>query len=51
MEAMDAINARHGAGTLKYSAEGGPNPIWALRRDMLSEASTTDWSSLPMAKA
>ena len=47
MDAMDAINARYGKDSIKYSAQGGQRPRWALRRDMLSPLSTTDWEDLP----
>jgi DNA polymerase V len=51
MDAMDAINARHGKDAIKYSAQGGANPRWALRRDKLSPLSTTDWDDLPRVMA
>jgi DNA polymerase V len=51
MAALDAINAKHGKDAIKYSAQGGESPRWALRRDKLSPLSTTDWEELPKVLA
>ncbi|MDR1656836.1 MAG: Y-family DNA polymerase [Deltaproteobacteria bacterium] len=48
MEALDRINGRYGCDTVRYSAQGDLNPDWGLRREKLSDISTTDWSSLPV---
>jgi DNA polymerase V len=51
MEAFDLINSRHGRGAIKYAAQGGQSPRWDLRREMLSDLSTTDWTGLPPVSA
>ncbi|MDR1546711.1 MAG: Y-family DNA polymerase [Deltaproteobacteria bacterium] len=51
MRSLDLINARHGRETIKFSAQGPAEPVWGLRRDRLSEVSTTAWAELPTAKA
>jgi DNA polymerase V len=51
MRAVDAINAKHGKGSIRMLSEGRPDPFWAMRRERLSPVSTTDWGGLPCVKA
>jgi DNA polymerase V len=51
MAALDTINSRYGRDTVRYSAQGDLDPQWGLRRDKLSEISTTDWAGLPKVNA
>jgi DNA polymerase V len=51
MEAIDRINKRHGKNAVKFVAQGGPNPVWAMRQKWLSPVSTTCWRDLPEVKA
>jgi DNA polymerase V len=51
MKAIDRINERHGRNSIKFSAQGGQEPIWAMRQDRLSNLSTTDWDFLPVVTA
>ncbi|MDR1297296.1 MAG: Y-family DNA polymerase [Deltaproteobacteria bacterium] len=51
MRALDLINDRHGRGTVKFLAQGGAKPTWAMRQERLSDLSTTDWDKLPNVKA
>lgn len=46
MTVVDAVNQKHGAGTLRYAAEDLSH-AWYPRRAMQSPASTTTWSELP----
>jgi DNA polymerase V len=50
MHTLDAINARMGAGTLRFAA-GGIKPTWGMRRQRLSPTSTTRIADLPQAWA
>ena len=50
MRALDAINARMGAGTLRL-AGAGRDPAWAMNRGRLSPAYTTRLGELPQACA
>lgn len=47
MAALDAVNARHGPGTLRLAAEGRPAPPWQMRQDQRSPRYTTHWSEIP----
>ena len=47
MTALDAINARWGAGTLHYAA-GGIRKGWKAQCRRRSPAYTTRWDELPM---
>jgi DNA polymerase V len=51
MRALDAINAKHGKGSIRLLSEGTADPTWAMRRRRLSPVSTTDWGGLPCVKA
>lgn len=53
MQALDAINARWGRGTLRLSAESNGNkvPAWRMRREKLSPSYTTRGDQLPVVKA
>lgn len=48
MEAMDRINARWGAMTMRVAAEGAEKR-WVMRQAHLSPRYTTDWKELPRA--
>jgi len=50
MRTLDAINARHGRGTLRLAAEG-TDKLWQMRRENLSPRYTTDWQGLPIVAA
>ncbi|WP_339907660.1 translesion error-prone DNA polymerase V subunit UmuC [Pseudomonas guineae] len=50
MSTLDAINGRWGRGTLQPGRIAKPTE-WAMRREMLSLAYTTQWSELLIAKA
>ena len=50
MAALDAINARWGAGTLDY-ASNGVAQAWQTQCHRRSPAYTTDWAALPVARA
>ena len=49
MKALDRLNARLGAGTVRYAAEGIRKP-WAARFDRRSPCYTTRWEELPKAR-
>ena len=48
--ALDSINGRWGAGTIRYAAEGIDKP-WRTRFDLLSPHYTTRWDEIPVVKA
>lgn len=48
MEAFDAINAKHGAGSLRPATEAMSDQ-WQPRRDRLSPRYTSAWTDLPQA--
>ncbi|HHM8127205.1 TPA: DUF4113 domain-containing protein [Pseudomonas aeruginosa] len=48
MQVLDAINARHGRGTMRLGREE-PSGTWTMRRELLSNAYTTSWSGLQKA--
>ena len=53
MTAMDAINHRHGAGTLYLASSGidDHRRLWGIRQAWLTPGYTTDWMGMPIAKA
>ncbi|MDR2387130.1 MAG: Y-family DNA polymerase [Deltaproteobacteria bacterium] len=51
MKAIDQINHRYGRNAIKFSIQGGQEPIWAMRQERLSKVSTTDWDFLPRVLA
>jgi DNA polymerase V len=51
MRAVDAINAKHGKGSIRMLSEGRADHFWDMRRNRLSPVSTTDWDGLPCVKA
>jgi len=50
MSALDSINAKWGRGAVQYAA-AGLKKTWMFKRDQLSQAYTTNWDQLPVAKA
>jgi DNA polymerase V len=50
MRAVDQLNGRMGAGTLRLAAEGGAHR-WSTRFGRLSPRYTTRWADLPVARA
>lgn len=50
MCALDRINSRWGRDTMQYAAAGLKKP-WMFKREKLSQAYTTRWDQLPVAKA
>lgn len=50
MSTLDAINRRWGRGTVQLSVEGLEQP-WAMRREHLSPACTSDWAELLNVRA
>ncbi len=50
MKALDRINLKWGANTVRY-AVAGFKKSWSFRRDHLSRAYTTRWDQLPIVKA
>jgi len=50
MAALDAINARWGAGTLQYAASG-LTKAWQMQSHRRSPAYTTNWAELPVVDA
>ena len=50
MGALDAINRRHGRGTLVVAA-AGLRPAWSMRRGQCSPRYTTQWEEMPVAAA
>ncbi|MHC4294652.1 MAG: DUF4113 domain-containing protein, partial [Planctomycetota bacterium] len=49
-DALDKVNRRYGARTLRYAAVGFEHR-WAMRREFCSPRYTTRWDELPVAKA
>jgi DNA polymerase V len=49
MRALDAINLRHGRGTVKFAAED-LSRAWQPRRNLSSPRYTSDWRELPEVK-
>lgn len=49
MSAVDGINKRLGAGTVRFAAEG-LEQSWRLKAENLSPAYTTRWSDIPVVK-
>ncbi|MDR1085820.1 MAG: Y-family DNA polymerase [Deltaproteobacteria bacterium] len=50
MAALDRINHRYGRETVRFSAQGQPEADWRMKREKLSEISTTDWGGLPRVR-
>ncbi|MCD6307683.1 MAG: DUF4113 domain-containing protein, partial [Candidatus Latescibacteria bacterium] len=50
MAALDAVNGRMGAGTLRYAAEG-IHQRWRTKFEKRSPRYTTRWEELPVVKA
>ena len=50
MQAVDAINARMGAGTIQFGAAGLSQP-WRMKAELRSPRYTTRWDELPVARA
>lgn len=50
MNALDRINQKWGANTVRYAVSGFKKS-WTFRRDHLSRAYTTKWDQLPVVKA
>jgi len=53
MLAMDAINHKHGRGTLHLASSGidDHSRLWGMRQERLTPQYTTDWAGMPIAKA
>lgn len=52
MQAVDAINQRHGRGAIAFGlAPKSRGRLWAMKQDMLSPRYTTRWSDLAVARA
>jgi len=51
MKALDAINQRHGRGTLHFASSGTGKKRWHMNQNKLSKRFTTTWSELPIAFA
>ena len=53
MVAMDAINHKHGRGTLHLASSGidDRSRLWGMRQERLTPQYTTDWAGMPIAKA
>lgn len=49
MSVVDEINQRY-RGQIKFGSQGLSTESWAMRRDHLTQAYTTRWDSLPVAK-
>ena len=49
MAAVDAVNRKHGRGTVTF-ARCGTTQAWAMRRTLVSPAYTTRWEDLPVAE-
>lgn len=52
MEAMDALNARFGKGTVVVgsTAPAGTQSAWMMQQSRKSPPFTTDWDYLPVAR-
>ncbi|ABM62053.1 translesion error-prone DNA polymerase V subunit UmuC [Halorhodospira halophila] len=48
MQAVDAINRRHGRAAVTYGVQRRGRAEWRMRRDYLSPAYTTRWTDLPV---
>jgi DNA polymerase V len=51
MEAVDAINARWGGGTVSFAVPARAGRDWRMRRSFKSGRYTTCWNELAVAKA
>jgi DNA polymerase V len=49
-DVLDTLNTRFGKGTLRFAAEG-TGKGWAMRRECLTPAYTTNWRAIPVARA
>lgn len=47
MAALDAVNARHGRGSIRHGAEGAPDAAWHMSQKFRSPRYTTAWEELP----
>ena len=50
MAVMDSVNRRAGRGTLQLASAGTRN-AWAMKREQMTPAYTTQWKELPVARA
>ena len=50
MAVMDSVNRRAGRGTLQLASAGTRN-AWAMKRERMTPAYTTQWKELPVARA
>lgn len=50
MQVLDGVNLEHGAGSLRYAAEG-MGKRWNMRQEHRSKRFTTHWNELPEVKA
>jgi DNA polymerase V len=50
MRALDALNAEHGARTVRVGNLGGTRPAWAMRQAFRSPRDTTNWRELPVVR-
>lgn len=47
MAALDAVNLRHGRGSIRHGAEGDPGAAWHMSQKYRSPRYTTAWEELP----
>jgi DNA polymerase V len=50
MSAVDALNRKGGRGTVRFASEGIEQG-WRMKRERMSQAYTTSWLELPVARA
>jgi DNA polymerase V len=50
VRALDALNADHGARTVRVGNVGGGRPAWAMRQAFRSPSYTTNWRELPVVR-
>jgi DNA polymerase V len=50
MQALDSLNADHGARTVRVGNPGGKRPAWAMRQAFRSPRYTTNWKELPVVR-
>jgi DNA polymerase V len=53
MATMDALNAKHGKGTVHLASSGIDDRTrqWGMRQERLTPGYTTAWADMPIAKA
>jgi len=53
MATMDALNAKHGKGTVRLASSGVDDRTreWGMRQERLTPGYTTAWADMPVAKA